>query len=212
MKNVKRIVSALVATMAMSGSACTGAESDEVLGGLVEDLVANGLSCGNQARLASQTSDDARRIRDDVTAAVGVESVSHTIELQATCGPPRMAELDDGLGITPWNWRGESIEERSGTSGVTGLVFRDAANVEQRICGRDWIADFVVRFRVAGAFARRDRLRIRGTNWWATLYLGATSDARVHSDDDVEVCIGYKSVFLTGAVTVLPGDLRMWLE
>lgn len=77
------------------------------------------------------------------------------------------------------------------------------------------VPDIIAQFHIPGAYANRSKLRIRGTNAFASAFIADPTATRVYSDDDIRACIGAGSVawwsWVYGVEPVVKtSDMLMW--
>lgn len=189
--------------------------SPQVLAELISE---HGLKCEYQRAMFDFSETELFELQSSLVDMVGHDELLNITEERETCIGDE-EPIEDGVfrsAITS-TYTVEWIEESSGTGGRTPLILRDAASLGWMCnpggASATWYdpADYVVQVNVPGAYSNLGRLRARGTNWFATRALDSSSPARVYSDNDIRMCVGYYRVF-AWAMVLLPSDVRIWLN
>jgi len=185
---------------------------------LDDAIIHEGITCENAQRVDALGDAERIALRNDLVEAIGLDGLAARIQNREPCpSSTEMHTLTTGSikqSITS-EFIGEWIEGGDGTGGVSGFVYRDSQS-SGWMCNdgnRETPADFLVEYRVAGAFQNHDRLRVKGTNPFASCYitLGGPSAARVYTDDDVRMCVGFWRAFVC-ALAPTRWDTAMWVD
>jgi hypothetical protein len=198
-------------TLGMTGCGDQPGTEESASTALADRIAAEGFTCGNVQEMIAP-GEDLRELRDALATRLGEDGLLQLIEARSACHG-EAGEVSGSAAVTG-SYVVEWVEEASGTGGVTGLVFRDSSSSGWMCNGGrpESPADYLVQYNVSSAYANRSRLRVRGTNWWASCYIQSSNAARVYTDNDVRMCVGFWSVFFCGAVAPTSGDTRMWLQ
>lgn len=109
----------------------------------------------------------------------------------------------------------EFIEEASGSGGSSATAILGDSSTYGWMCNNgspETPSDYIAQYHVSGSYNNRSALRVRGTNVFASCYIQSTNAARVYSDDDIRMCIGYWHIFFCGAGSPLASETYIWLQ
>lgn len=187
---------------------------------LADSIASRGFTCSNVAQMAPLSAETLPELRALVAARVGNEEKLHDLVegREKNCAHVSHAyPTSDEYGTIESSITGtyavQFVPEASGSSGVTGGIFRDSGS-------SDWMcndkkpetpADYIAEYRLSGASANRPKIRVRGKNVWASCYVQSSNASRIYSDDTIRMCVGFWHVFLCGAVAPLPRETAVWL-
>jgi hypothetical protein len=201
---------------------------NEPLDYLVDSYVDNGVTCENAEAFSALGESDQQYVMDSVLSAVtddldsfkqrGNCEESERFGLESEVVPDLLPGLVDDLRPLhaggPGTWRGAANPE-TGTGGSYPFgIYRDSLAAEW-MCNSGVAAtavdpaDFIGVTYVSGSYASTGTVKVKGKNIWANVYLSNTTNAsRVYSDNHVAMCIGYWSVFFSGAIIPLTTDFQ----
>ena len=177
-------------------------------------LLEEGLSCRSMQAILSLPEDEANDLRELVWSTMTRDQVFEMIDAgEVNCGIDPADDIGAVARSITIPWSGQFVPEASGTTGVgSTAVFRDSTS-SSWMCNSgapESPADYVVQYRVSGAYSNRAALRVRGTNLFASCYIQPSNASRVYTDNDIRMCVGYWHVFFCGAVVPLTSETRMW--
>lgn len=196
------ILSTIIITVRVSDVAANGIVSPQKAYNM---LINKGLTCEVQAILLA--------LDDDQRSALGrlaYDKISKT-EIMAliesrdkNCSAPGDMTQNETSSIAiaspmiTTSYTVEMIEEATGSGGYyPSTIFRDSSS-SGWMCNSgksETPADYVAQFNVPKSYSNLSRLRIRGTNSFASCYIKNPTAARVYSDNSIRACYGYWEVF-----------------
>lgn len=187
-----------------------------------ELLVKKGLTCELQETLIALDNDQRSALGKLVYDNISSEEIEAIIEeREMNCFAPNDVNQDMVYsgGITPLitsTYAVEFIEETTGSGGYyPTTIFRDSSS-SNWMCNSgspESPADYVAQYYVPNSYSNRSNLRIRGTNSFASCYIGNPTASRVYSDNDIRACLGYWTVYFctlgTGPTTY---ESVIWIQ
>lgn len=184
---------------------------------LAEAILRDGLTCDHINDMQPLSLDELLGLRSVLIDAAGMDGLIELIENREMCSGAAEPPIQDtpdvppALGITGM-WTGEDIEEVTGNGGYMPVLLRDSLALKG-ICGAndvpDYPADFIAQVNVPNAYMNMSKLRVYGTNVWASCAISDPSAARVYSDNDIRMCVGYWQFMACN--WVFPHEIRFWL-
>jgi hypothetical protein len=181
---------------------------------VLEFLQSEGMSCHTMTLMQRLNSPERGQLVSQVAISVSHEALVTMIEnRQRGCDANEASTAREIVQSITGTYTVELIEETGGTGGSSGTIYVDSAS-SNWMCGdngkSESPADYIGQYHVSGAYANRPSLKVRGSGFYSDCYLQSSSSARVYTDDDVRMCIGYWHVFFCGAVAPLTGETFIW--
>lgn len=204
-------------------TSCLRSGSDDVpvtSAGDAFDLLNNeGMSCRAMDALHSLSDTERKALSSMLRAKFTQEAIERMIDTRASdCQDGAPSEKKPDMQSITSMYQVEPIEEKSGSGGVpASSVYVDSAS-SYWMCNSGapghWYnpGDYIGKYHINGAYANRFFLKVQGSNFYSNCYIHGAHAARVYTDDDILMCIGYWSVLLCGAIMPLPGETFVWLE
>lgn len=196
-------------------SCATEVESSSPTAQDVLDLLrSEGMSCHTMMLMQRLNSAEQGQLVSQVAANFSHEMLVAMIDSrQQGCGANEASTGHEVVQNITGTYTVELIEKASGTGGSSGTIYVDSASSDW-MCGHNGQpespADYIGQYHVSGAYANRSSLKVRGSGFYSDCYIQSSNSARVYTDDDVRMCIGYWHVFFCGAVVPLTGETFMW--
>jgi len=211
------ILVALTASCALMENGARTDSAEDVF----ELLRNEGMTCRATAALLSLPGTEKETLGLMVQANLSYDSIGRMIDTRARdCEgyrAPDGSRSETQSSVTS-TYRVEPIEEASGSGGSPATaIYSDSASLDW-MCNSGkpatWLdpADYIANYHVNGAYANWSRLKVRGSNLSSNCYIHGAPFARVYSDDDIRMCIGYFSITLCPNAVALPGETFVWLE
>lgn len=192
---------------------CSGGSHPEIaddLDQLVAVIARDGFTCAHQTEMSRLSGEETIDLRVRLAAKVTEPELARLVDRRDACAETSTEDYDSSAQEITSTYSVVQIPKTSGTSGsAPKAILRDGS---PRMCGNDKLADYVAQYSIAGSYTKRADLRVRGTNLWGNCYLRSANGARVYTDGDIRMCIGYWSVFACGAVIPFTSDTRVWLK
>lgn len=170
-------------------------------------LTTNGLTCEIQKDILefsdNQSSEFLKKLHEEILP----EDIAIIVEnREMGCLMSKVDPSEDK--IIPMSAPGYNVEEIEETYTNDGyypyVIWRDGSSFTGDMCGLWWEypQDYVLGYYVPNALANKSRLKISGTNWAGRCYIANPTMARVYTNDMIQACVGYWSVYFCTATGV----------